>query len=254
MGPREAEGLFQKTVCKMRDSTQIGMRANASTRFNETVNSNANNVTQKRLWAIGDGSSSSAQFSKRTNMSLVPGTITHSTMRARPDGKYFVRIDGLGVIYCGNANANTTLDHGVDIGLGFRHKAITSNTWGSWQICQLGDITETIDGNSVTTYDASELYGSTSLENLQRDSASGNSRAASVFREKRAGYRTGGGFFGDVSPPFWVEFGVGEGELFPLVNRDYQFRFIFSPADVGDNTRIDRIYNYTEILVADKIE
>ena len=254
VGPREAEGLFQKTVMKMRDSTQIGMRANATTRFNETVNSNANNVSQKRLWAIGDGSSSSAQFSKRTNMSLVPGTVTHSTMRARPDGKYFVRIDGLGVIYCGNANANTTLDHGVDIGLGFRHKAVTSNTWPAWQICQLGDITETIDGNSVTTYDASELWGATGLENLQRDSASGNSRAASIFREKRAGYRTGGGFFGDVSPPFWVEFGVGEGEVFPLVNRDYQFRFIFSPADVGDNTRIDRIYNYTEILVADKIE
>ena len=252
VGPREAEGLFQKTVMKMRDSTQIGMIGNASTRFNETVASA--NPSAKRLWAIGDGSSNSAQFSKRTNMSLVPGTVTHSTMRARPDGKYFVRIDGLGVIYCSSANANNTLDHGVDIGLGFRHKAVTSNTWGSWQICQLGDITETIDGNSVTTYDASELYGATGLENLQRDSASGNSRAASIFREKRAGYRTGGTFFGDVSPPFWVEFGVGEGEVFPLVNRDYQFRFIFSPADIGDSARIDRIYNYTEILVADKIE
>ena len=252
VGPREAEGLFQKTVMKMRDSTQIGMVSNASTRFNESVAST--NPSAKRLWAIGDGTSSSAQFSKRTNMSLVPGTITHSTMRARPNGKYFVRIDGLGVIYCSNADANNDLPHGVDIGLGFRHKAITSNTWPSWQICQLSDITETIDGNSVTTYDASELWGSTSLENLQNDSASGNSRAASIFREKRVIRRVDGNFFADVSPPFWVEFGIGEGEVFPLVNRDYQFRFIFSPAEISGTTRINRIYNYTEILLADKIE
>ena len=237
---------------KMRDSTQIGMVSNASTRFNESVASA--NPSAKRLWAIGDGTSSSAQFSKRTNMSLIPGTITHSGMRARPGGKYFVRIDGLGVIYCSNVDANTDLRHGADIGLGFRHKAIASNTWGSWQICPAQDITETIGGNSVTTFDASELWGSTGLETLQNDSASGNARAASIFREKRVARVDSGSFYGDVSPPFWVEFGIGEGEAFPLVDRDYQFRFIFSPAEVGGTTRINRIYSYTEILVADKIE
>ena len=252
VGPREAEGLFQKTVMKMRDSTQIGMIGSASTRFNETVASV--NPSQKRLWAIGDGSSSSAQFSKRTNMSLVPGTVTHSTMRARPDGKYFLRMDGLGVIFCGSANSGVVLSHGVDIGLGFRHKAINSNTWGAWQICPAQDITETIDGNSVTTFDVSEMWGASSVETLQNDSASGNARAMSIFREKRGASRTGGSFFADVSPPFWAEWGVGEGEAFPLVNRDYQFRFIFSPAEIGTGTVIDRIYNYTEILVADKIE
>ena len=248
VGPREAQGLFQKTVCKMRAAGEnINITAGASTRFSLIVGTNQSPPTAKRLWAIGDGSSNSAQFSKTTNMSLVPGTITHSTMRARDNGKYFCRMDGIGTIYC-----ETGARHGVELGLQFRHKAMTSNTWGSWQDCKLEDITETIDGNSVTTYDVSELYGSTSVEPIQRDNASGNARFHSIFREKREG---GTNVHKDVAPPFWVEFGIGEGELFPQVGRDYQFRFVFAVADVGSNSAlIKTIYDYSEILVADKIQ
>ena len=232
-------GLFQKCVCKMRaPSADLNLTANSSTRFSTTLSAS------KRMSAIGD-SAGEARFTKTSNMTLVPGTITHSTMRAEAGAKYFVRIDGIGVIYCGETAA-----HGVELGLQFSHKAITSGTWGSWQDCKLEDISETIDGNSVTTYDVSELYGSTGVENVQVDSASGNARLASIFREKRG---AGDSNHKDVSPPFWVEFGVGDGELFPLTGRDYRFRFVFAPCSTPNFNELKNLYDYSEILVADRV-
>ena len=135
----------------------------------------------------------------------------------------------------------------------FSHKATTSNTWGSWQDCRLSDITETVDGNSVTTYDASQWFGSTAVENVQVDSASGNNRLASLFREKRVSGNSTDSL--DVAPPFFASFGVGTGEVFPLAGRDYRFRFVFAPPGMGDNvgTKLRIMYDYSEILTTDRL-
>ena len=249
VGPREAEGLFQKTISKLSTTDWIELQGSASTRLTFTTSTTGNdNESRARMFAIaGTGAANTASFNKIVNHTLIPGTITHSAMRALDGGHYSCRMDGIGTFYC-----HTTARHGLEVGMQFRHKAIDSNTWGSWQDCKLEDIAETIGGSSVTTYDVSQLFGSTALENVQRDTASGNARLASLFREKRVSGNSSDHL--DVAPPFFASFGVGEGEVFPVTNRDYQFRFVFACPDFGNNaSRIRKIYDYTEILTTDRL-
>ena len=234
--PRHISGFHQQTMAKMRDSGTINVLANATTRFSATLTGN------KRLWAIGD-SSGEASFNIIENASLVPGSINFSTMRAENGAKYMCRLDGMGSLYLGS-----TTDHGVELGFQFRHKATSTNTWGSWQDCKMEDITETIDGNSVTTYDVSNLYGSSTVEHVQTDNATGNARFHSIFREKRQG--TSG--HKDLSPPFWIGFIVGSAGLFPQTNRDYQFRFVFA-SSIENTGTFEKVFNYSESLIAKRI-
>ena len=241
VGPREAEGLFQKTACKLRDTNWIELNNESSTRRTETYltsgNENANRA--KQFVIAGTGAANTVSFDQILNHSMVPGTITHSTMRALPGESYSCRMDGIGTFYCG-----TGANHGIEMGMQFRHKAITSSTWGSWQDC-------TIVASSDGYYDPTKWFGSSSIENVQPENASGNSRLASLFREKR---RQGGSEHMDVSPPFFAQFGVGTGEVFvPGVSgRDFQFRFVFCPSGMS-NAKVRKLYNYTEILTADRL-
>ena len=235
---RHARRMLQKTVAKMRASGNFNATYNGSTRFT------TNRATSKRGWAIGDGSGTDeATFDQIDNFCLVSGSLDFNTMRAESGGKYECRLDGIGTFYC-----TETTNAGIDLGLQFRHKATSTNTWGSWQDCKLEDISETIGGSSVTTYDVSKLYGSTSTEGIQRDTASGNARFHSIFRTKIYG-NTG---HQDISPPFWVAFIIGDGGLFPVTDRDYQFRFAIFPSDAGATT-VRILYDYSEILATTRV-
>ena len=62
-----------------------------------------------------------------------------------------------------------------------------------------------------------------------------------------------------MSPPFWLAFEIGgSASPFPRADRDYQFRPVFYAAPINGTgyegkPRIERIYNYTEKMTADRV-
>ena len=246
--PVVASGMVQETRMFM-DNDGSGARRqrispSATTDFGTgtTTSDSAHNV---KSWAIGGGSNTGEHFDQKRNMTLLPGTLDFSGFRAEAGNLYSIFLDGLGTLFCGAAD-NVNLPVAVEVGLAFRDKAPTETDWQSWAHCGNSDVSRTIGGVSTVVYDASNFYGDANFLSNQNKV---------IFRTKGTLYGSvnGTNFYADVSPPFWACFEVGDSNAaFPVADRDYQFRFVFRAADVGSglNGVIDRIYNYTERLLA----
>ena len=241
-----------------RGSSDNPIIGNSSTRFSDTPSGG------QRLWAIP--ASGQGSFTKMTNGSLVTGAQQYNCMRANSGGLYNVRIDGIGIFYCRAVNNNTgdsgsaeRRQFGAEVGLQFAWKLPTSNTWSSWLDCYSNaDHTATVNGSSQTIYDISAYAGtSTRRESIECDNASANQRFRSFFKTKFFAYNnTSDTYYPDVEPPFWLSFGIGTNQLFPVTGLDYRFRCVFAAANASVNNvqaEIRTFYNYSEELLARRL-
>ena len=251
VGPVATEGLVQETRMFMNNdgsgSRKQRISGTATTDFGTgTVTSDTTHNVKS--WAIGNGSNEGEHFDQKRNMTLLNATLDFSGFRAEAGNLYSIFMDGMGVLYSGAAN-NSNLPVAVEVGLSFRDKDPDESDWQSWAHCGNADVSRTIGGASKVVYDASNFYGSSNF-------LSGQNKV--VFRTKGTLYGdvVNTNFYADVSPPFWASFEVGDSDAaFPVADRDYQFRFVFRAAEVGNNhgAIIDRIYNYTERLIARRV-
>ena len=254
VGPRAVEGLRQITRMYLNNDGSGSRKQNisnaATTQFATTTVASDNNPHVKS-WAVG-GTTADAnlRFDQRINRSLLPGAIEFSSMRAEDGCEYDVRIDGEGTFFFGAATAQDAAYIGLEVGLMFRDKAPADTTWQAWTHCNKTDVSRTIDGVSTVVYDASALQGNPDFLGQNK----------SLFRTKSSLYNNrpsnSNDMYADVAPPFWTAFGIGaSGDPFPVSNRDYQFRFVFHAPTIGTgyNPRVERLYNYIERLVADRV-
>ena len=230
---------------------------NASTRFSDSSSGN------KRIWAVPN--SGTGSFDKVTNGSAVTGAQQYSCVRASTGGLYQVRMDGIGVFYCGRIDSSTNADSvasrlfGLEIGLQFAWKTTTSSTWSSWlDVRGNADHTASVNGSNQTIYDHTALRGVASNGTLEADNLGNSSnRFASFFKTKlMVNNPTNDAFYADVAPPFWGTWGIGANQIFPVTGIDYRFRFAFAApggAISGTNMFIQIIYGYSEIMVAKRI-
>lgn len=208
------------------------------------------NVTANvKSWAIGGGTNTGEHFDQRDGFTLLGNASPDfCEFRAESGGVYSIQMDGNGVFYMQAANSDKPRAIGMEVGLQFGEKAPGSSDWSAWAHCGNTDISRTIDGVSTLVYDASAFYGNSNF-------LSGQSK--SIYRTKGSIPRTAQdrNIFCDVGPPFFASFIVGRtGAPFPLNNRDYRFRFVFNApqlnSDAAGSVWIQRIYNYTERMLA----
>ena len=230
---------------------------NASTRFSDSASGN------KRIWAVP--ASGTGSFDKLTNGSAVTGAQNHACMRANSGGLYQVRMDGIGVFYCGRIDSNSGESQsapsrlfGLEVGLQFGWKLPTSSTWSSWLDCRgNANHTASVNGSNQTIYNHENLRGAASNGTLEADNTSNNNRFASFFKTKLfANNPNNDAYYADVAPPFWLTFGIGADQLFPVTGIDYRFRFAFAApggAVGGNNMFIQIIYGYSEIMKAERL-
>ena len=167
---------------KMRGNGVSGgsITSNASTRFSDSASG------AKRLWAIP--ASGTGSFVKMTNGSQVPGAQQYVCVRANSGGLYNIRMDGIGVLYCGKISSDTDAAQrrlfGLEVGLQFAWKLPTSNTWSSWLDCYVNqDQTASVNGSNQTIYDVSGYLGGPGLAGRHRvrqriDPTSGSARSS----------------------------------------------------------------------------
>lgn len=200
--------------------------------------------TAARLWTDpGTGSDVDA-----VNHSLLPGTDKFLSVRVADGDAYTCTINFQGVFY--NREASDTPRHtGLEVGLQFRTKDITSSTWTAWRDCTRTDRSE----SSTLVYKASN-FGADS-EIVQTDNAtSDNDKFKSIFRTKGVLYAATNVIsqHADVSPPGGWDFSMGLHPLaaFPATGKDYQFRFVYGSCG---GSSLGRIYNRQEKIICDRI-
>ena len=234
---------------KLYDSGDINLVNNAADVFSTEL------TGAKQLWAIDTGSGR-ADFDIMENLSRVPGTQDFPCLRAEAGSLEKVRMDGIGTFYSGSTNNDETLFYGLQIGLEAAWKEFNGPTWSAWIPCTSAqDQTVTRGGNSVVFWDRSQMYGGNSgvPRTMEGDNRIDRAKLALWYLTKLSGNRDAGTFYADNGPPFWLSFGIGENQCFPVTGIDYRFRFVFGAAGAS-GSKIDKIYNYTERLVADRVK
>ena len=260
----DATGLVTAGVREQTTTAKLGNNgrgnnsriiSNASTRFTD------NSSTPTRLWA--PPASGTGSFNQVVNGSAVPGAQQYNCMRAEDGGLYNVRMDGIGVLFCGRIDSSTDSQaarrrfFGMEVGLQFAWKLPSSNSWSSWLDVRSGaDQTATVRGVANTLLcDFDKAYGVTSPGTIESDNAS--NRLISFFKTKFfSDNDQNTPYYADVAPPFWLAFGIGANQLFPQTDLDYRFRLVFAAMNGNIDSQqafIQVIYNYTEQLVAKRI-
>ena len=249
VGPVQVRGLEQECLMYM-DNDSSGRNQNindtATTTFGTATVTNDTTANAKS-WAIGGGTNNGEHFDRKHDFTLIGGTPDFVQFRAEDGGVYSVRIDGEGVFYMKSADGTVNPRAiGLEVGLQFGEKDPAATDWSAWAHCGNADISRTINGASTLVYDASNFQGNASFL----------SQSKSVYRTKGAVPKLpNANVYADIGPPFWGAFTVGGSwSPFPVTDRDYRFRFVFFAPSFGINTNekvwIQRIYNYTEKLVA----
>ena len=239
------------------------LRTTASTRFSTDTQTN-DSTWANRMWAVDDGAGAAKLgFDRMRNATGISGSIGYTGLNVPSSTTWECMLNGQPTVYFGAVGNSATLEVALELGLQYRYRT-SGGTWSTWRDCNGSDYTT----GGVTYYDHSNFYGSgndgATAPRMQQDLRSTRSQQLkSVFRHKEAlTAKSNGTRWGDQAPAFMIAFDVGgSGSAFPAQNVDYQFRVVWSAGEGGNESnnnnyvrgQVQRIYNYTERFVADRV-